>query len=137
MSAEVLGCGHACHLMEIDFIEDIPQVHLHFLTEEEEYSELGYGKVEVVCHGCGDSILIYYNEGSGYDSKHLKVRDSFAAKHQHCPNKQFEEHCPDYRSGFKVIDLRVKPRAKRWPEARKKPVKKKAAPTRPLDSQVE
>lgn len=120
MSAEVLGCGHACHLMEIDYLEEVPQVHLHFLTDEEEYSRLRYGKVEIVCHGCGESILVYYNEETGHTSKHLKVRDSFSAKHQKCPNKKFEEHCPNYRASFKVVDLRVKSRTKRWPHIQKK-----------------
>lgn len=119
MSAEVIGCGFACHLMEIDFIEDIPQVHLHFLTESDEYEELKYGKVEIVCHGCGEAVLVYYDEASSNGNRHLKVRDSFAAKHQRCPSRVYEEHCPNYRSKIQVVDLRSRSKTKRWPEAKK------------------
>lgn len=113
MSAEILGCGHACHLMEIDFMESAPQVHLHFLTEPEEYEELGYGKVELVCHGCGQSMLIYYNDRSSVGSKHMRIRDAFVAKHQRCPNRKFEDHCPNYRSNMEFKDIRAKPKERK------------------------
>ena len=116
MSAEVWGCGHACHLMEIDYIEESPQVHVHFLTDATEYKLLGYGKVELVCHGCGECMLVYYNTETGNTSKHRKLRNSFARKHEKCPNQEFESHCPNYRANFSFVDLRMPPKARRWPE---------------------
>jgi hypothetical protein len=96
--------------MEVDFIEAAPQVHVHFLTDAEEYKLLGYGKVEVVCHGCGASVLIYYTDrGSG--SRHLKFRDAFVQKHVQCPNRGYQEHCSNYRATFEKKDLRLKGRA--------------------------
>lgn len=120
MSAQVLGCGHACHLMEIDYLEEVPQVHLHFLTDTDEYEEVGFGKAELCCHGCGASLLITYNEASGDGARHLKVRDAFTVKHRRCPNKRYEEHCPNYRSSFSTVDLRSKAKEQEWPGMKKK-----------------
>lgn len=134
MSAQVIGCGHACHLMEIDYFEEVPQVHLHFLTEPEEYQENGFGRAELCCHGCGCSLLILYNEATGDGAKHLKVRDSFTAKHQKCPNKLYEEHCPNYRASFDSVDLRQASKTHQWP-GMKKPRKSRAKKAPAVSSQ--
>ena len=49
MSATVLGCWHTSHLrlFTIDVMTNLPHIHLHFMTDEDEYNELGYGKVEI------------------------------------------------------------------------------------------
>lgn len=111
MSATVIGCGHTSHLnlFSIDVIVASPQVHLHFLTKEkEEYKELGYGKVEIVCHGCGESLLVYYMDDN-HNELRLQVRDEFVHRHIKCPNRQYEMACPDWRTSFKVMDLRRAP----------------------------
>lgn len=105
MGAEVLGCGHAHHLMEVDYMDGSPQVHLHFLTEEAEFSENGYGRLELCCHGCGEAILVLYRD-EGFRSAHLKVRNEFHQKHKACPDRNYAESCPDYRRSFKTVDLR-------------------------------
>ena len=112
MSATVLGCGHASQLMEINCIKGVPQVHLHFLTDEGEVD----ARVELCCHGCGASILLYYWEDAKRMTKqrmtkHQQIRDGFVRKHDHCPNREYERNCPNYRSSFETIDLRTRRRA--------------------------
>lgn len=103
-------CGHASHLMEINIIDGAPQVHLHFLTEDLEYSFIGFSKIELCCHGCGESVLIYYDKYAKdeADSKtSIEIRDSFTEKHKSCPNRDYEERCPNFRTKFDIIDLRA------------------------------
>lgn len=109
MSANVLGCGHTSHLrlFAIDVVTASPQVHLHFMTADEEYDELGYGKVEIVCHGCGASTLIYYTD-DGREHRRIQMRDEFVHVHSKCPNRNYESACPDWRTSFKRVDLRQK-----------------------------
>ena len=105
MGAEVHTCGNAYHLFEeVDFMEATPQIHLHFLTSEKEYKKSGSGKIEIVCHGCGESLLLMYNS-KGPD---VNVRKSFEKKHLKCPNRGYEEDCPNYRSHLSVLDMRKK-----------------------------
>ena len=107
MSASVLGKGNASSMMDTDHMNGSPQVHLHFLTSDVEYKELGYGKVEFCCHGCGRAVLLYYvngNENRAIASK--SARDKFTTQHKNCPNHDFEHNCPDYRAEVQVIDLR-------------------------------
>ena len=108
MSATVPGCGHACHMMEINFIEASPQIHLHFLTGEDEHKALGFGRVELCCHGCGESLLVLYDDSG--KKGHLKLKRDFRKKHEHCPNHGagYAGYCPNYRSSFQVADLRAK-----------------------------
>ena len=122
MSATVLGCGHTSHLrlFEIDIVVRSPQVHLHFWTSKSEYDELGYAKVELCCHGCGAAELIYYLDEEAND-RHLKLRDEFALRHARCPNRNYQSMCPDWRSSFKVIDIR-----------HRKPLKYTQAETTPI-----
>lgn len=106
MSATVLGCGHANQLMDVNSIKNIPQVHLHFLSDDGEEN----ARVELCCHGCGDSLLMYYSDDTRRLTKHKQVRDRFVRLHANCPNREYERNCPNYRSAFKVIDLRTKRR---------------------------
>jgi hypothetical protein len=127
MSASVLGCGHACQLMDVNTVKTAPQVHLHFLTDEEEYKQLGYGKVELCCHGCGASLLMYYTESQAQRRAHLKVRDDFVKSHGKCP-RVVGGHCHNWRSTFSVVDIRksVEPHAQSWqnpPENRDKSIR--------------
>ena len=109
MSATVLGCGHTSHLrlFTIDVMTTLPHIHLHFMTGEDEYEELGYGKVELCCHGCGASTLVYYTDSDKPDRR-VQLRDEFSKKHAKCKNRGYEHSCPDWRSTFKVIDIRQK-----------------------------
>lgn len=111
MSATVLGCGHASTLMEVNSIKNAPQVHLHFLSDEGE----GDARVELCCHGCGASLLMYYWEDSKRATRHKQVRNDFVRKHVGCQNREYERDCPNYRSSFKVIDLRTRRRAASQP----------------------
>lgn len=101
-SAVVMGCGHACHLFEINIFEDAPQVHLHFLTDA---MDIGYEKVEICCHGCGTSVLLYYSDDAK-PKANCRLRDNFLALHRDCPNVKYESWCPNYRSSFHRVDLR-------------------------------
>jgi hypothetical protein len=138
MSARVVFGVDASEFMETDYLADAPQVHLHFLTGPSEYRELGFGRVELCCHGCGTALLAYYNDsvdGVGRAS-HLELCDEFARDHLACPNRGYEEGCPTYRSAIGVRDLRTRNRAlRRAPEIepparpviRVRPAKKPAA----------
>lgn len=106
MGATVLGCGHASHLFEVNYMEGAPQVHLHFMTDDAEYAKLGYGRLELVCHGCGASRLVLYDEGTGSRKRHVAVRNQFRDEHLKCPNKKFETTCPNYRRTFEKMDIR-------------------------------
>lgn len=112
MSAKVVPGIPASEYMDIDYLEDAPQVHLHFLTGPDEYRDLGYGRVELCCHGCGAAVLVLFNlsaEGEGRAS-HQQVSDAFAKVHAGCANRHFERACPAYRSSMKVADLRTRQR---------------------------
>ena len=113
MSAKVVPGIPASEFMETDYLADMPQVHLHFLTGPDEYREMGFGRVELCCHGCGVAMLVLYNDsadGSGRAS-HLAVTDSFAEVHASCVNRHFENSCPAYRSAVDVTDLRTRRRS--------------------------
>jgi hypothetical protein len=132
MSAKVVLGIAASEFMETDYLEDAPQVHLHFLTGPEEYRDLGYGRVELCCHGCGAGLLVYYNEsadGPGHAS-HLKLTDEFASKHTGCKNRGFEKRCPPYRSSMSLADLRTRNRALLEADEPDEPPKKRP-PVRP------
>lgn len=107
MAAEVVGCGHACQLFKVDYLSDSPQVHLHYLTDDEEFTHLGYGRMEMCCHGCGTSLLVFYPERLSRRQQ-LSIRNGFEKKHVKCPNRNYERHCSNYRSAFQLLDLRVK-----------------------------
>lgn len=107
-------CGHVQHLMEIDSIEGSPQVHIHFLTDDLECSYIGYRKVELCCHGCGESLLVYYGTSpEETDKRHNELRDGFISKHKICPNRDYENRCPNFRTKFEIADLREAPPKKR------------------------
>jgi hypothetical protein len=108
MSATVLGCGSASHLMEIHVLKGLPHIHFHFLTDKQELAELGYSKVELCCHGCGASTLMYYVEGPAQNRASSKIRDEFAAAHKHCKwhRSKNTHNCPNWRSKFSIVDIR-------------------------------
>jgi hypothetical protein len=105
-SADIFGCGHASALMDVNTVKGYPQIHLHFLTDKTEYDELGYGRVELCCHGCGCSLLMYYTESHSQHRAHVKVRDIFVESHRGCRRKTFGRHCPNWRSRFDFVDIR-------------------------------
>lgn len=98
----VWGCGHASHLMDaVQSIKEHPQIHLHFLTPEDESDAV----LELCCHGCGKSLTVKYRA----DSKSIrprKVREQFIAEHTSCPNRGYKNYCPDWRTSFEVLDIR-------------------------------
>jgi hypothetical protein len=105
-SAVVMGCGHASFLMDISVVRTTPHVHLHFLTDNKEYAELGYGKIELCCHGCGASLLMYCAESQAQKRAHILIRDEFVSKHIKCPPYIFNGHCPNWRTKFEMVDIR-------------------------------
>jgi hypothetical protein len=111
MGASVLGCGHASQLFKVDFLDGTPQVHLHYLTDDSEYKRQGFGRLELVCHGCGCSQLVYYDDSKPRRS-HIAVRNTFQRHHKKCQNRGYEEYCSNYRRTMDVIDMR-EPRAVR------------------------
>lgn len=107
MGAEVHACGHAYHLFEeVDFMEKSPQVHVHFLTSDKEFKSTGTGKIELVCHGCGEAVLLTYSAVG----PSINIRRRFEKKHAGCQNRGYEENCPNYRSSVQFVDLRKKPK---------------------------
>ena len=105
MGAQVFGCGHASQLFKVEFLAGSPQVHLHFLTDDDEYAVNGEGKIEFVCHSCGESMLLLYDE-SGSRRRYLTLRNKFRDKHARCENRGYDKMCPDYRSSTAVLDER-------------------------------
>ena len=105
MGAEVLGCGHASQLFKVEYLEGTPQVHLHYLTDDDELARDGFGRIEFVCHGCGDAMLLLYDD-SNSRRRYLAIRNKFRDQHRRCSNRSFEHHCPDYRRTSKVLDVR-------------------------------
>jgi hypothetical protein len=106
MGATVLGCGSARHLFKMEYFVDAPQVHLHFLTDDIEFKENGFGRLELVCHGCGASLLLLYDQ-QGNKRRYLDVRNSFFHKHKGCTNRGYHAKCPNYRSSCEVLDKRT------------------------------
>lgn len=115
MSAKVVFGVPASEYMETDYLDDAPQVHLHFLTGPDEYREQGYGRVELCCHGCGAGLLVLYNHSADAAGRfhHVQITDTFAEQHGRCPNRSFEHECPPYRSSMSVVDLRTRQRSLR------------------------
>lgn len=107
MGATVLGCGHASHLFEAVYLDGTPNVHVHFLTDEKEFRENGFGQMELVCHACGAAQLIIYDEDHS-QVKHVRLRTLFRDQHLKCSGN-FEGSCPDYRRSIEVLDVRRKP----------------------------
>jgi excisionase family DNA binding protein len=107
MSATLLGCGHTAHLdlMVCEVAVTAPQVHLHFLTDGSEYEQLGYAKLELCCHGCGASTLVYYTD-TGPIRRRMQLRNEFIKAHRRCPNRNYQSECPDWRTSFSTIDIR-------------------------------
>lgn len=105
MGASVLEGGDASQLFKAEYIEDYPQVHLHFLTDDGEFDQTGHGKVELVCHGCGASQLVSYDY-SKTKRRMLAIRNVFAGKHKQCLNRGYERCCPSYRRTFDHLDIR-------------------------------
>lgn len=111
MSATILGEGLVRELIDSNFIESAPQVHLHFLTDEEEYEALGYGKLELCCHGCGTALLVYYTENEKTDlERHVRIKSAFTEGHKECANRGYEHVCPGHRSSVTVLDMREAPK---------------------------
>lgn len=109
VSATVIGCGHTAHLQifPISFVIEAPHIHLHFLTSEDEFKELCYSKVEMCCHGCGASVLVYYRDTDNVD-RQTQTRDEFTQLHSKCPNHNYQSTCPDWRTSTRIIDLRCR-----------------------------
>lgn len=103
---------------ECDYIVSMPHVHLHFLTDDEEYEVRGYGLLEIVCHGCGAALMVRYDEGRT-KRECLKVRDDWADRHVSCGARAARTvvggtgtlpACLNYRSSVEAVDIRQQQR---------------------------
>jgi hypothetical protein len=98
-------CGHASHLMDaVQSVETHPQIHLHFLTPEEEPD----ARLELCCHGCGASLTVRYRADTRSYARSRKVRKTFLTKHAGCPDRGYRDYCPDWRTSFELLDIRPK-----------------------------
>lgn len=113
MSATIAGCGHPECFHTTEYITKSPQIHIHFLTEDASYKELGYGTMELCCHGCGQSLLLYYNDLTMRKKNPIPMKTAFKKAHKDCPNFDYEERCPPIRLGIEVKDLRIEKKNKR------------------------
>ena len=104
--ATVWECGHAGCLMDVEHVKDHPQIHFHFLSSNEDFQKYKYGRLELCCHGCGASLLVYYTLKTPETLKQY-VKVLFIELHQNCPNRDYENDCPNYRDHFLVLDLRL------------------------------
>lgn len=87
-------------------LNEAPQIHIHLLTTDEEFKERGWGTHEICCHGCGASLLIYFDNN---DSSLLSLpRRIFFEEHKNCPDFGYATWCPGYRTKFYSLDLRGK-----------------------------
>jgi hypothetical protein len=105
MGATILEGGDASQLFKAEYLEAQPQVHIHFMTDDDEFERTGNGRIELVCHGCGASLLVLYDRNKK-KRKLLEIRQHFSEKHLKCPNIGYEKNCPNYRSSFASVDTR-------------------------------
>jgi hypothetical protein len=103
--AVVLGDGLAQELMDVETFRRHPHIHIHFLTPESEYRKMNEGKLELCCHSCGASLLVYYSSKTVLEAK-TKVKQNFVNLHARCPKISFVDQCPNYRSSFATLDIR-------------------------------
>jgi hypothetical protein len=100
-------CGHASHLMDaVQSIKEQPQIHLHFLTPEEEPE----ARLELCCHGCGASLTVRYRADAKSMRRPKQVRTAFIEQHSKCPDRGYKNYCPDWRTSFELLDIRPKKR---------------------------
>lgn len=81
-----------------------PQVHFHILTEPQDLALTGHYKVELCCHGCGESLLVMYTDP--LDPRLPTSKGRFVHKHLKCPDFGFDIWCPDVRKNALTLDLR-------------------------------
>ena len=108
MSASILGCGHSAQLFEVHFMAGTPQVHLHFMTEDDFNVPDHHGTLELCCHGCGASQLVFFEPHRIGKTRHQEVSVLFQRAHQTCHDDDYSVHCPNYRHSIEIVDLRGK-----------------------------
>lgn len=92
-------------LLDVSVSPDAPQVHIHFLTPDEEADAQGHGLVELCCHGCGASLTLRLAARLDRSEVYLAVRDRFEAEHVDCPDHGYASACPGFRTRFEFRDL--------------------------------
>lgn len=103
MSANVLGCGAAHHLMEVHEYQRMGHIHVHNLSTADDLKTYGVGRSELCCHGCGESVLILFVATTNTSP----ARDNFANRHKQCfRTAPKRDKCSNYRSQFFTQDLR-------------------------------
>jgi excisionase family DNA binding protein len=75
------------------------------MTDQREREQLGYSKIELCCHGCGASTLVYYTDTCPI-RRRTHLRNEFIKAHRSCPNRNYQNECPDWRTSFSTIDIR-------------------------------
>lgn len=98
----------------VTFLKDAPQIHLHFMTDDELADSQGYAVTEICCHACGFSKIILFNlpkvgeetYGSDGDPALVKIQDEFKSQHLNCkpePLPQFMEILDSGNDRFKML----------------------------------
>lgn len=94
------------------FLEEHPQIHFHYIQSEETSKRVGYGKIELCCHGCARSLIALYDlcalDGTPPSSEEHQraLRNEFINSHLTCRNYGYNVDCPEWRRGVEFVDLR-------------------------------
>mgnify|MGYP001570413686 CR=1 FL=1 len=52
--------GLTLPIRRVTFSEAAPQIHRHYLVADKDADRLGWGALELCCHGCGRSVVVKY-----------------------------------------------------------------------------
>jgi len=91
-----------------------PHVHRHCFLCDEDVKRLGFIVLELCCHGCGQSVWLFYDwpvpEKSNQEELALKLLENFEGRHKHCfvngPPELIASRCPPIRTFQSYVDLR-------------------------------
>ncbi len=114
------------------FLQDTPNVHLHYEISDELADAQGYSEIELCCHACGLGLKVLFNLPPDKDPVYeeigdngipqlRKIRDEFETKHKECQAAdppllssvglrgvdQFRYLCPPYRKNVETLDVRT------------------------------
>ena len=99
-------CPHINTMIQSIYFVDYPHIHLHVWYSDQEHKEQGYNVVEICCHGCAQSLLIWFDDKVNKQLQ-LEYETQFKEKHRACPNFGYHAYCPNFRVYVQTIDLRT------------------------------
>ncbi len=105
--------------VSVRVMEDLPNVHMHYLISDAEMDRIGYTIMEVVCHHCQTGTKIFHggrppkgDVPENPDPAMLKILNDFKDAHSHDLGgieEQWRSLCPTGHMILCVEDLRSNP----------------------------